>query len=234
MPSPRPLVFLHGLFGSPDDWKNIADEEDICLTLPGHCHTKPAPIEAILEMLPETCDLVGYSMGGRIAMQLKCLAPKRIKHLTILSAHPGIVDETIRAKRLALDFARAEKIRTQGLPQFLKTWYNGDLFASLKAMANFDEIFARRTEHNERDLARALEIYSVGHQPPLWEELLKYKLDTRFIFGATDFTYEPVVAELKKQGHQVIMQTCGHAMHLEVPMQTKQIIKRTKNDNSRS
>ncbi|MDN3507712.1 MAG: alpha/beta fold hydrolase [Simkaniaceae bacterium] len=231
MPSSRPLVFLHGLFGSPDDWNGIADKNDLCLTLPGHCYTPVAPLLSILDLLPKTCDLVGYSMGGRIAMQLKLLEPDRIGKIVILSANPGIEDIKLREDRRALDINRAQEIRTNGLPQFLETWYNKDLFEPLRNAKDFDAIFERRLQHKETSVAKILEEYSIGTQTPLWEGLMKHKIDTRFIFGQTDFSYEPIAKRLEKDGHRVvIMQTCGHAMHLEVPGQSKQIIKRFIND----
>ena len=105
-----PLVLLHGSFGQGDDWSEIVDRLDrpaITPDLPGHGarFAEPAPAfgDAAIELsalIPRGADLVGYSLGGRLALQLAALDPSTppIRSLVLESAHPGVSADEIRAE----------------------------------------------------------------------------------------------------------------------------------------
>ena len=85
----KPLLLIHGLGGSWRTWENIldalaAEREVIAIDLPGHGETPPPPGEASMDTLAEAVtawlaehdltgiDVVGNSMGGRLALELAC------------------------------------------------------------------------------------------------------------------------------------------------------------------
>ena len=113
------LVFLHGFLGSGKSWLKIAQsfsENYFCILpdLPGHGeNTKgdlayaldfdivTAWLSDLLDQIPVSkVHLVGYSLGGRVALNFACRHPKQILSLTLESANPGIMDESERARRL--------------------------------------------------------------------------------------------------------------------------------------
>jgi 2-succinyl-6-hydroxy-2,4-cyclohexadiene-1-carboxylate synthase len=118
------LYALHGFTETDESWAETL-ASDIpglrCPLLPGH-GGKPCPgsfgwsrmVEDLAAVLPgEPVDLLGYSMGGRIALNLALTHPRRIRRLILVSCHPGIRDpaepfpaavaEAVRARRLNQD-----------------------------------------------------------------------------------------------------------------------------------
>lgn len=89
----KPLVFLHGWGQSRQIWfqQFAAFPEAKFLNLPGHggepdCESWP---ENILAQLPdEPCILVGWSLGGMLAMRLAAAYPQRIASLVLVSTTP--------------------------------------------------------------------------------------------------------------------------------------------------
>ena len=99
-----PLLILHGLFGSSDNWHSIAKK---CadyftvynLDLPNHgqsSHTEktdyPFLAKEILSFMNEEgiqkAHICGHSMGGKVAMQLTHDAPDRIERLVVVDIAP--------------------------------------------------------------------------------------------------------------------------------------------------
>src|SRR5689334_17350674 len=89
-----PFVFLHGFLGNSQDWQEVASKllaTCIAFDLPGHgasAFTEDfflAFHQATKEFPP--FHLVGYSMGGRLALQFAAKYPEKINKLTLLSAH---------------------------------------------------------------------------------------------------------------------------------------------------
>jgi len=112
-----PLLLLHGFTGSADEWAGLIPRltglrEVIAPDLIGHGRSS-APADparytmeqcvvdllALLDSLGhERVELLGYSMGGRVALQLAAAAPGRVRSLILESASPGIEDEAERQR----------------------------------------------------------------------------------------------------------------------------------------
>ena len=94
-----PLIILHGLYGSSDNWltiaRNLSEQYEVFipdLRNHGHSphhpqHTYPLLCADIIEMMDnndiEQCVMLGYSMGGKVAMHVAMTVPQRIKKLII-------------------------------------------------------------------------------------------------------------------------------------------------------
>ena len=99
-----PLIILHGLYGCSDNWLTIArrlsaDFRVIVPDLRNHGrsphhpeHSYPALAADILELMDglsiKRCMLLGHSMGGKIAMHLAHIAPKKILKLIVVDIAP--------------------------------------------------------------------------------------------------------------------------------------------------
>ena len=60
-----------------------------------------AMAEAVLDRHDEPVHLVGYSMGGRVALTAACRFPGRVRSLSLIGASAGIADPDGRADRAA-------------------------------------------------------------------------------------------------------------------------------------
>jgi len=203
------LIFLHGFLGNALDWREVTAELPftcLALNLPGHGNAPFTP--NFCEYLrTETqhlspLHLIGYSMGGRLALQFAALHPERINSLTLISAHLGLKSE--QENRLVKDRALAQKLLSLPIDEFLAIWYDQPIFKTLVAKR---DIRSMRKNQNPEHLSLALEAYSLGHQPDLSH------IPARLIVGEFDHDYR---AHYQPFPHTIIP-NAGHAVHLENP-----------------
>lgn len=229
------ILMLHGFLGSGKDWKHYAERlqnEYTCFMpdLPGHGAT-PAPhditgtFETIGESLAELAGtihadplhLVGYSMGGRLALYLTLHYPERFRSAVIISSSPGMKNPGEKARRYESDKRIAERI-TKDFDSFLDAWYELQLFATLKRHPLFSEVFERRKANDPQALAAALKQLSTGCQPSLWEKLGQNSLRTGFFVGEKDRKYVEIgrqMVNLCPNSELFIFHGCGHTLHIE-------------------
>jgi 2-succinyl-6-hydroxy-2,4-cyclohexadiene-1-carboxylate synthase len=243
--NPRNVVFLHGFMGCGQDWDGVATrlgDGFQCLQpdLPGHggdTRDIPAPEEgfavAINRLLAamdnaemDTAALVGYSMGGRIALAAALQAPARFTHLIVESASPGIEDDAQRAERLRHDTQLADHLESVAndpgaFEQFLRDWYAMPLFGSLQRHPDLlESLIRKRRENDPARLAAALRALSVGRQPDFWPALPRLAMPTLVIVGAVDRKYRLISEEMTERCPRVAiheMTGCGHNVHAENP-----------------
>lgn len=229
--------FLHGFMGSGDDWSQITqalgDESfSICVDLPGHGksvgrpsyeYTMEGATQALADVLDDagirTCDLVGYSMGGRVALYFAIHHPERVNSLILESASPGLTASKDRDARRLIDAERADSIRQDYLA-FLAEWYRMPLFASLERYDLVESMISRRAANDPEEIARALEGLSVGAQPSLWERLVDMDIPTLTYAGELDEKYVKITRHMavgSRRMKTVIVPEAGHCIHAERP-----------------
>ena len=232
------IIFLHGFLGSGSDWVPIARELEneyccILVDLPGHGESDieangnpdlffTKTVDAIAMELsrsaaPEPCFLVGYSMGGRIALSLLLRHPELFAKAIILSASPGLATEKERLSRRESDEGIARKIE-KNFAGFIQAWYEQPLFASLKNHPVFKEVESERKINNPSNLALALRLLGTGQQPSLWDELQQNKVPIQFFAGEKDLKFVEIgrqMVNLCTESTLEIFSGCGHTLHLE-------------------
>ncbi len=232
------LLFLHGFLGSHEDWQAVADSLKDCfycitVDLPGHgasvgLHNDAYEFEQTARLLVDSfltvkpCHLIGYSMGGRLALYIAAIYPEIAKSLTLLSASPGLITETERTERIQQDEAVAQRLEIGNTEAFLHDWYNQPLFASLaKNNVLLETTITRRKQHNPKEWAKALRGMSVGRQPSLWEQLPALSVPALLLTGESDSKFIQIAKQMKAKNnnfrHNSITQA-GHALHLEQPI----------------
>lgn len=236
-PHQPPLCFVHGFMGSAEDWRPVVDgmdEQAFCLRvdLPGHGESLDRPsyvysmegaTQALADVLDEAgihrCTLVGYSMGGRVALYFTLFHPERVRRLVLESASPGLQSEAERAERRALDDQRAQRIEDD-LGAFLDDWYRLPLFASLGRHGLVESMVRRRRTNDARELARALRGLSPGEQPSLWNCLPDLDVPTLVLTGALDDKYRAITkrtAHRVPRARRIVVPDAGHNVHAERP-----------------
>lgn len=232
-----PVVFLHGFLGTSKDWDAVtslleADYQVIRVDLPGHGRSlrvrdaayaligaADAVIETVSALTDESVVLVGYSMGGRVALTAALRYPNRLTALGLLSASTGIATAEKRAGRLVIDRARADRIRDD-LPGFLAHWYRMPLFRPLaEASGGPDGVASRCVSGDPDELARALEALSPGHQPDAAARLAELGLPILVMAGALDARYAAQARRLRvfETVTAAVIEKAGHSLHLEAP-----------------
>ena len=243
----RTLVMLHGFMGNTRDWLPFVDEllnvtTVVLIDLPGHGKSLGGPdgnyqmesaghsVVVILDALKiERTSLLGYSMGGRIAMYTALQFPKRCSCLITESAHPGQGDVTERLSRVERDNALAARLESGSFEGFLKDWYHQPLFTSLyEDEALYAELIQKRLENDPTELAKALRGFSPGLMKPMWEMLADAPFSTLALCGEKDTKYTRVTQKMQdlcRNLQVAIVPGAGHNIHLEQPQEFLRIIK---------
>ncbi|MBM3198552.1 MAG: alpha/beta fold hydrolase [Chlamydiae bacterium] len=234
--SRQAFVFLHGFLGSSLDFLPIVEELQhsfFCLTidLPSHGHSPAYPREllsitakTILALSLPSFLLVGYSLGGRISMQLaNRLKPQK---LIILSAHTGLITQEERKQRKQQDDLWQERLRVLSPQEFLSLWYAQAPFQSLhKKQALLHDLYLKRHYTNPHELADLLQEASLSKMPPC----LPSSHPIYFLYGEEDLPYRRLY-EQNYQRKQVpfpprAIPNAGHTLLLENPQDCAKQIK---------
>ncbi|MCX5650520.1 MAG: alpha/beta fold hydrolase [Planctomycetota bacterium] len=233
------VALVHGFLGSPADWADVLARLSpgiACDCVPlvelGCASVADAAraLAARLERSP--CDaLVGYSMGGRIALELAATRPELAPRLVLLAASPGLDDEAERARRAAEDDARAEEILRDGLDAFVERWYRLAIFAPFTRHASFSAARLRRAQGEAEFWSRCVAACSPARGTPRWSAIPALAPRTTFVAGALDERYAAFAARARDITSALapalrveIIAGAGHVLPLEAPDACARII----------
>ena len=234
-----PVTLLHGftqggrgwselISRMPEGWKWIAPD------LRGHGETQvrndaPCSMDACTRDLVALWDglgverthLVGYSMGGRLALHIATRRPERLLSVLTIGAHAGL-DEDAREGRRRGDEALAERIEKQGMESFVDYWGSLPLFAGLerRGPSYVAQVRADRLQNHAAGLACSLRGMGAGAMEPLWDELPNVTVPCTFVAGQLDHGYVASARRLAStvpNGRFEIVLRAGHAVHQERP-----------------
>jgi 2-succinyl-6-hydroxy-2,4-cyclohexadiene-1-carboxylate synthase len=242
-----PLLLLHGFTGSHQTWGQLvehlsADHMVTALDLPGHGKSETPPalcwsfttviddLAWIIEsQLGGNADVLGYSMGGRVALALAAVHPGCVRRLILESASPGIFDEQERLARQLADEDLAKRILRDGLDEFIAHWERLPMWASQVNLPEVDRERQRqvRLSHTAPGLAANLQATGTGAQPSYWERLADVTKPTLLIAGNLDHKFGQIAAMMHEElpdARLVVVAIAGHAVHLEQPDRYAQVV----------
>jgi 2-succinyl-6-hydroxy-2,4-cyclohexadiene-1-carboxylate synthase len=236
------IVYLHGFTGRGDDWSAVAtglrsSHSQLMVDIVGHgASDQPDRIEPyemasvvdqILSLLSNrdvgTVHLVGYSMGGRVALAMAARAPWFFASVALISSSPGIADPKARELRRNADEALADRIESIGVSAFIDEWFEVSLFESLVNRLGPERISdekAKRSNVGATGLANSLRGTGTGAMAPLWQALTAIRSPVLCINGSLDTKFDRIAAEmtsvLPDASHRRIA-GAGHSLLLEAP-----------------
>lgn len=234
------IVLLHGFTGSSLSWGDaIVDGlssvsgEVLLVDLPGHGRnaTDTDSAEYTLDRVErdvddvvgdDPFDLVGYSMGGRIALAYAVRNPGRVRRLILESASPGLETDEEQARRRAEDETLARMILEEGMEAFVERWERLPLFETQRALpgAVLAAQRARRLLNREVALAASLRFLGTGSLPSYWDSLEELTCPTLLVAGELDAKFRNVATRMAGRIPDVqvaFVAGAGHAVHLERP-----------------
>ncbi|MBC49930.1 MAG: 2-succinyl-6-hydroxy-2,4-cyclohexadiene-1-carboxylate synthase [Ilumatobacter sp.] len=171
-----------------------------------------------------TNTLVGYSMGGRVALHAAIRYPDSVKRLVLIGATPGLADDAERRARRIADNALADHIEKVGVDAFIDEWLTNPLFAGLTKQTAQR---ADRLRNTAAGLSSSLRLAGTGAQEPLWGSLADAKCPVLLIVGATDHKFRTIaenMADLLPDATVAVIDGAGHSVHLEQPAATVQVL----------
>lgn len=240
-----PLVILHGLFGSLDNWAGqsnvLADHYQVwALDLRNHGRSdwdSETSYRAMSDDLLQFIDdkgfakilLLGHSMGGKVAMQFALDYPQRVEKLIVVDIAPVLypphhndvfnglnsVNLSILGSRRDADLQLASFIPTSSVRQFL-----------LKNLYRNGDEFAWRM--NLKALESGYEKIAAAPKPLRADTF--YSGPTLFIKGELSDYIQPIhreaISGLFPNAEARIMQGVGHWPHAEKPKAFNTLITR--------
>lgn len=229
-----PILALHGFTGSGMDFECfVSGTVDYCAwwapDLMGHggspvseavadytVEAQMGYLDEIVEQIGEPFVLLGYSMGGRLALRYALERPERVAGMILVGASPGLMNEEERRVRQASDERLAESIVKDGVEVFLKEWQESPMIKSQKEIPSRwrEGRMERRHRNNALGLANALRGMGAGVMEPLWGRLGEIECPVTLITGERDKKYCEIAEEMGKRLRKVkhvVIPGVGHA-----------------------
>ncbi|WP_373778439.1 2-succinyl-6-hydroxy-2,4-cyclohexadiene-1-carboxylate synthase [Glaesserella sp.] len=229
----QPVVFLHGLLGSRQDWadvlaflQNNPQIRPLVIDLPFHGKSQNIECRNFAEIRMQLHNtltnllsdqpfwLVGYSLGGRIALDYALNAHNPKLCGTILEGtNIGLNSDDERQARWQNDVMWANRFRTEPLEEVLQAWYQQAVFADLSADKRSDLVKKRRHNHGYK-IAQMLEATSLAKQTN-YLDALKQAKNITFVVGERDQKFRQLLSENNLPYQQI--SNAGHNTHWENP-----------------
>jgi 2-succinyl-6-hydroxy-2,4-cyclohexadiene-1-carboxylate synthase len=235
---PPTVVLLHGFTHTGASWDPVVSAlgeryRALALDIRGHGSASarvPVTLEGVLDDLgslaPERFTLVGYSMGGRIALHAAVAFPERIERLVLIGASPGIADPGEREARLEDDERLAADIESMTIEAFAERWAQTPVLAGqppdVLAAARAD-----RLRNHPAGVAMALRGLGNASLPSLWGRLGEIRVPVALVVGERDEKFRAIATEMASQlpdARVIVVPGVGHAVHMEAPSRVASVI----------
>ena len=238
----RDVVLLHGFTHTGASWDPVVAAlaeryRALAPDIRGHgaaAGRGPVTLDGVLDDVaaaaPSRFTLVGYSMGGRIALHA-ALAPRlapRVERLLLIGASPGIADPTERAERRAADDRLADEVEQMSIEEFARRWALTPVLGG-QPPAVAAAVHADRLRNQPAGLAGALRGLGTGALGSLWDRLSEVRAPTTLIAGERDGKFRAIASDMARAlptADVAVMPGAGHAVHLEAPEPVAALIAR--------
>lgn len=224
------VIALHGFLGLPEDWnqwhlKNAPQAQIFTPSLWTHptlnsSYSFEDWIQNFIDVVYQfkkqglQLELWGYSMGGRLALNVLSQAQDLFSRSLIVSANPGIENEIELMDRYNRDLKWAHKFKTQDWKSLIDEWSSQSV---LKESEEANNIWNRNEADFDREaLAQAFENWSLSQQPNLWSFISQISIPVEYHVGELDSKYLDIANKIailnskikvhihRNEGHRLI------------------------------
>jgi 2-hydroxy-6-oxonona-2,4-dienedioate hydrolase len=236
-----PVVLLHGLFGSPDNWKQIMEDlaDDyyfFAVQFPidhgeGRCHRKFRGVDQLTDYVEEIIDelqldkaiLCGNSLGGQVAVDYSLRHPDRVDRL-IITGSAGLFERNLNdGKRPQID---RDSIRLRAR----------EIFYDERHCTEEIVEDVHRMLHDRRFARFLIRVAKATRDRNMKEDLSQLHMPTQIIWGRNDIITPPFVAEEFHEGipnaRLCYIEECGHAPPIEQPSEFARLMREFLEDTS--
>lgn len=214
------IWLLHGAVGMAADWKHIATE----LTHQGQT-VRSVDLWRYLDCCPMSmtefarafCEevkrvdasptLVGYSMGGRLALHALLQEPDLWQKAVIISGHPGLQREEEKSVRRVADAEWAAQVLKGDWKKFLHDWNEQSVLSGGESPSR------RGLEIRRSAVARSFVDWSLGQQNDLRSKLSQISCPVSWLVGRDDAKFLRLAKEIENDFSACelsVVEQCGH------------------------
>ena len=239
-------LILHGFLGNHKSMEELASHLDSAYLLPdliGHglspCPTElkhytfQAMVKQIHDVasssLQEPFDLIGYSMGARLALSYALAKQGSVRSLILIGGSAGIQENFARHQRALDDIRKVALLEDKGLTGFVNAWETQRIFSTQRLLSSNKLLAQRRARlsTNPVGIKSHLRASGAGVMQPLWGRLHEIKIPVLLIVGSEDEKYIDIGKRMQlriPESKIAIISGAGHAVHLEEPEETAEVI----------
>jgi len=244
-----PLILLHGFTGDASTMMplglSLSENRTVySIDLPGHGETGVLEdsslygFEETIDLLRafvvdaelNQVDLLGYSMGGRIALGFTIRYPELAKKLVLISSSAGLTTQSEREVRRRVDGDLAHQILEEGIEVFVDSWMQQPLFESQQRLdpTIIEKQRQQRLKNSPEGLAASLQGVGTGSQPSLWNHLESITAETLLVVGEDDSKFRRLAMKMAsgiQKSVIAVIDDAGHATHLENLSDTAEVVR---------
>jgi 2-succinyl-6-hydroxy-2,4-cyclohexadiene-1-carboxylate synthase len=219
---PPLVVFVPGFMQRGSTWDEVAGR--VGERYPTSCldfasHTFEERIAELRAAAAPGSAVVGYSMGGRLALHVAVAEPRRFSAAVVLSSTGGLEDADERRRRRDADEELAAWMETASIKEVVERWEKLPVFEG-QSPELVEAQRPGRLSHDPAQLAALLRTAGQGVLPPVWDEMAALAAPLLAIAGERDVLYTAAarrLAAIAPAGRHSVVAGAGHAAHLEHP-----------------
>ena len=221
------VLFIPGFMQRGDAWRPVAEllpERYPSRVLDHAEHSFEGRMGEILASGASV--LVGYSLGGRLALRAALRSPGSFDAVVLVGATAGIEEGPMRVQRAEADEKLAAWIEAMPIEDIVALWERQPLFAD-QSETLVAEQRPGRLSQDPRSLALLLRTAGQGVLEPVWHELRTLDLPLLAIAGARDDGYSSAakrIASIAPKARAAIVEEAGHAPQLQQPRAVADLI----------
>lgn len=225
------LFALHGFLGQPSDWQFLK-LKNVQIVPVDFMNLRGLTPESSLERWGENFNiwveryypqgersLLGYSMGGRLAMHALLQNPRLWKSTIFISANYGIQDKTTAKDRELADQKWAQKFLTWDYATVMREWNNQAVFLGSKKEPN-----RNIADFDTEVLAKCLTTWSLGRQKYLLPALQELSNSQLWIAGDKDDKYKNLLQTVEGKAQTSLIAESAHRVIFDQPEKLNQIL----------
>lgn len=230
------IWFLHGFLGKGSDWSVLSEElrtggvETITpdlfaqpLDTQSMSQWADAFVQGVMRTGGHSHALVGYSMGGRLALHALLAAPDLFTRAVIVSAGLGIGDSSARKERATSDEQWARRFEQEEWRAVNHAWNSQEVFRDTLPSLR------QESDFNRAALAHALRRWSPAEDEPLAGSLSSIRTSVLWIVGERDDKYVQEgrrAVRLIPRAELMTMTRAGHRVMLDQPERFNSMVKK--------
>ena len=221
------MLFIPGFMQRGDAWRPVAEllPERYPSTMLDHGeHSFEGRLREIEGSSASV--LVGYSLGGRLALRAALRSPQSYSALVLVGSTAGIEEGPLRVARAEADEKLASWMEAMPIEDIVGLWERQPLFGD-QPDALVEAQRPGRLSQDPRSLALLLRTAGQGTLEPVWHELRSLQLPLLAIAGARDDGYSRAakrIASTAPNGRAAIVENAGHAPHLQRPDEVADLV----------